>query len=256
MSTARVIYHYGRRIALHYLRPLATAATTEHYGYAPRNFWDGWYHDSDLSDAETIEQGGVDSLAAATHYRALEAALCAACHRYDIDVAGMRVLDVGTGTGHWLDVWDDLGADAVGIDLSEQLVDELDRDDVFRADIREETPFDASSFDLVSGFGVFFHIVRDGPFGDALDEVARLLRPGGWLVFSGELGWLTRSRQFHDRAQDDQPAEVMKRLRSWRVWKDFLADAGFEPVGRVATPDWVDVDTPENDIGVARVRER
>ena len=90
-----------------------------------------------------------------------------------------RALDVGTGTGigaralaeHFPD------AEVVGIDVSPAMLDEARRN-VDRVSFHEgdaaHLPFGDQSFDLVAHSNMI-------PF---FDEVARVLRPGGWTVFA------------------------------------------------------------------------
>ena len=95
---------------------------------------------------------------------------------------GDRVLDVGCGTGVFLRLCADRGADAAGLDAAEGLL-ALARERVPMADIRlgdlEALPFDDDSFDVVTGFTSFF-------FADdmvaALREARRVARPGAPVV--------------------------------------------------------------------------
>jgi ubiquinone/menaquinone biosynthesis C-methylase UbiE len=101
-------------------------------------------------------------------------------------VAGLeptRVLDVGTGTGvaaHALADWFP-SAEVVGVDLSEGMVAQArskgDRASFQVAD-GSQLPFPDASFDLV----VLMNAI---PF---FDELARVLAPGGYAVFSFSRG--------------------------------------------------------------------
>jgi len=72
---------------------------------------------------------------------------------------GQRVLDIGCGTGVFLRLVADRGAKPFGLDASEALL-EIARERVPEADLRagemERLPYDADSFDLVTGFNSFF----------------------------------------------------------------------------------------------------
>lgn len=106
------------------------------------------------------------------------------------DVSSARVLDVGSGTGFYLDRWQRAGAkEVVGLDLTEAAVANLKTRfpdlDVHLGDISHGVgEFSASSFDVVSAFDVLFHIVDDELFASALTNIARLLRPGGVFLWS------------------------------------------------------------------------
>lgn len=106
------------------------------------------------------------------------------------DVTSARVLDVGSGTGFYLDHWQRVGAKQVaGLDLTEAAVANLRQNfpdlDVHLGDISKGTgELSASSFDAISAFDVLFHIVDDELFAAALKTIAELLRPGGIFLWS------------------------------------------------------------------------
>ena len=105
---------------------------------------------------------------------------------------GLRVLEVGAGTGFYVDRWLRLGAEVTGVDLTEVAVERL----------RERFPSarflqanighplapplstELSRYDAVSAFDVLFHIVDDREYAAALANIASLLRPGGWFLWS------------------------------------------------------------------------
>jgi SAM-dependent methyltransferase len=95
---------------------------------------------------------------------------------------GQRVLEVGCGTGVFLRRAADLGAEVVGIDASEALLD-LARERVPEAELRladmEALPFDDDSFDVVAGFNSFFFAVD---IVAALREAGRVAKPGAPVV--------------------------------------------------------------------------
>lgn len=109
---------------------------------------------------------------------------------------GWRVLDVGAGTGFYVDRWLRMGAEVTGLDLTEVAVRELSRcfpaANFVQADIGEplggrplgERLLPPGSFDAVSAFDVLFHIVDDAAYARAFQNIAALLRPGGWLLWS------------------------------------------------------------------------
>jgi SAM-dependent methyltransferase len=96
--------------------------------------------------------------------------------------AGQQVLDVGCGTGAFLRLAVDRGAEAFGIDASQALI-EIARERVPEADLRvgemQALPYGDDSFDLVTGFNSFFFATD---IAAALRETARVARPGAAVV--------------------------------------------------------------------------
>ena len=102
------------------------------------------------------------------------------------DVAGLRVLDAGCGSGILAEALRDKGAVVSGFDLSPIMVDlargRLGEDaDVRIADLGAPLPYPDDAFDLVVS-SLALHYVED--WDAALAEVRRVLRPGGRLTLS------------------------------------------------------------------------
>ncbi len=108
-----------------------------------------------------------------------------------------RVLDVGSGTGFWIDRWGKLGAaEVVGSDLTEVVVERLAASrpglDVRRLDIGaagaiEAAGLEPSSFDYISAIDVLFHLLDGQAYRRAFVNAATLLRPGGMFIFSEDM---------------------------------------------------------------------
>lgn len=102
---------------------------------------------------------------------------------------GARVLEIGSGTGALVDALRRSGADAQGVELRPELIDEARRH--FGAlPIQQVSgtalPFPDASFDVAVSFDVFEHI----PDSDAhLAEVRRVLRPAGAYLLQTPNKW-------------------------------------------------------------------
>ncbi|HEU4541618.1 MAG TPA: methyltransferase domain-containing protein [Jiangellaceae bacterium] len=141
--------------------------------------------------------------------------------------AASRVLDIGSGTGFYIECWRDAGARRiVGCDLTDAAVDRLRRrfpDVEFvranAADVASE--LGPASFDMVSCMDVLFHITDDGQYEEAIDGIAQVIRSGGYFVLSEN--FLHRAEQRGER-QVNRSASAIQAL---------LTGAGFEVVRRV-----------------------
>ena len=141
---------------------------------------------------------------------------------------GARVLDVGSGTGFYVDRWLRLGAQVTGLDLTDVAVEELTRsfpDATFvRADAGgalEDIPLAPASFDAASAFDVLFHIVDDAAYARAFQNIAALLKPGGWFFWSDNF-----LRHPTERVQHQVSRTLSDSTRC-------VTEAGFEVVDRV-----------------------
>jgi SAM-dependent methyltransferase len=95
---------------------------------------------------------------------------------------GWRVLDVGCGVGAFLRLVAERGGEAHGIDASDALIVHA-RTRLPNADLRcgemENLPWEADSFDLVTGFNSFFFANN---MIAALREAGRVAKPGAPIV--------------------------------------------------------------------------
>ncbi len=142
--------------------------------------------------------------------------------------AGAEVLDVGSGTGFYVNRWLRLGARVTGLDLTDVAVAELTRAfpaaRFVRADIGGEmtgAPLARASFDAASAFDVLFHIVDDAQYAGAFHNIASLLRPGGWFFWSDNF-----LRHPVERVAHQASRTLSESLR-------LVEAAGFEVLGRV-----------------------
>jgi SAM-dependent methyltransferase len=144
----------------------------------------------------------------------------------DTRMDGLDVLDIGSGTGFYLDRWRELGVrSVVGTDLAEVAVQALRRShpgtEVHQVDIGGDLgPLSGRTFGIVSAFDVLFHIVEDDRFEAAIKHVRSLLEPGGLFVWSDNFVHQQTVRIPH---QSSRSLDFIERT---------LASSGFEVVER------------------------
>lgn len=142
------------------------------------------------------------------------------------DLGGMAVLDVAGGDGYWAGQARRRGARAVCIDLSRAKMmfgrglanaPELVAADALRL------PFADGAFDRVMSICAIEHF-DDG--GRALDEMARVLRPGGELVLSADA--LTRASRWPQLYRAHAARYHVKRTYSHETLARMLHARGLE----------------------------
>lgn len=160
-------------------------------------------------------------------------------------LAPRRALDVGTGSGRYLDVLAGIGASTVGLDFSLAMLARARRPRLC-GDARQ-LPFRSGRFDLVNA-SLMVGDIADLP-GWAL-EISRVLRPGGHVVYSDfhptwtEFGW---RRTF--RSADGSTHDLGFEPHTIEAHLDALTAGGFG-VDAIREPRLVD----DGDPGVRRFK--
>lgn len=156
-------------------------------------------------------------------YRVRQMVFNAQVRSLKINLNDLRVLDVGSGTGFYLDLWKSLGVkDITGSDIANAAVERLRKLNpnipVAQLDIGEplETQrFRENRFDAVSAMDILFHIVDENAFRQAFLNLSNLLKPGGYFIFSDNFLHGKTSRNEH---QISRPIEEISSI---------LEEAGF-----------------------------
>lgn len=92
------------------------------------------------------------------------------------------VLDVGCGEGRFCRQLRELGYQTVGVDIVEAFIDAArssDPDGEYQIGAVEALPFERGQFDLVISY---LTLLDFNDLDAAMDEMIRVLRPGGWLL--------------------------------------------------------------------------
>jgi SAM-dependent methyltransferase len=254
-----------------------------------RSFFECYYRlsvEGEPSDRMTI--GRVTELESRFHYNATENSILRALARLEPPPPqamsrawtelqrrrNLRLLDVGSGTGHWVDFFRHvlLVQDAVAVEITRQMAEHLRRKyagdpgvTVLEADVVQEDLLEriGDPVDYVSAIGVLFHIVDDARWERAMAHLAAALRRGGLLFVGGEFGARTSDVQFHgqDRFESwrefqtparDGEVRVNKRVRSLARWHALTRALDLEIVDLVRSDREPTITTPENDVLVLR----
>ncbi len=162
---------------------------------------------------------------------------------------GTRVLDVACGSGLAIELARMREAECAGIDASHRLVTvALQRNpggDIHVGDMHD-LPWDDETFDVVTSFrGIW------GTTPQALDEIMRVLRPGGRLsmtvwgnVAKSPGAWMFAPFLWAEDEKIDNQAQMVSLGRPG-VGEAFLSDAGFEPDDRCVVPFCMEYADPE-----------
>jgi SAM-dependent methyltransferase len=116
-----------------------------------------------------------------------------------------RVLDIGSGTGFYLDRWGEIGAKSItASDLTAAATTLLTRRgdvNVVQLDIGDDNIPLHDRFDAISAMDVLFHIVDDERYNRAIQNVASLLNPGGLFVFTDNFLHKSEARTVHQTSR-------------------------------------------------------
>jgi ubiquinone/menaquinone biosynthesis C-methylase UbiE len=136
------------------------------------------------------------------------------------DVAGRRILDVGSGTGRLTAALAERSAEVVGVDPAPRMVTEARAKAIpgamFMVASAESLPFADASFDAATASFTLHHW-RDAEVG--LAELGRVVRPGGHVAIADldlprPVRWaLRRLRSSHAGWSRDELADLLYRGR-------------------------------------------
>jgi SAM-dependent methyltransferase len=182
--------------------------------YDPRDYWS-----QRLSDEFTLR--GVGHLSYSEAYnRWLYRHKARVLGRALAGVApGARALDVGSGVGWVVEQLAGHGLQVDGSDIADVAVERLRQrfpgSRFFRVTVgTEPLPVPDATYDVVTLLDVAYHITDDALWRAAIDDIARVLRPGGRLIVTDFLGETTRQVACHVR------------LRGLPDWRSAAAAAG------------------------------
>lgn len=160
-------------------------------------------------------------------YKVRRRVLLRALRELNVAVSGARILELGFGTGYYLDLWREQSAgQVVGFDITEIAVNAARERfgngataswRFNKADIGSKLDLgDAEGkCDVATAFDVLFHLVEDQNWNGALDNITRALKPGGHAII-------------FDKYQQIENAISHVRRRTLNTYRDALTKRGFE----------------------------
>lgn len=157
-------------------------------GFSPNEYWE-----DRLSGDFSLQGVGYSQLGTQYNkwsYRLRDRVLHRTLVIPHLNLSNVDILDVGSGTGFYIDYWRRSRARSVsGCDLTETSVSRLRAEfpdhHFYQQDIGADLlPELAGKFDVVSAFDILFHIVDEARYEKAFHNLSQMLRPGGLLCFS------------------------------------------------------------------------
>jgi SAM-dependent methyltransferase len=156
--------------------------------FDPRAYWETRH--SERYGPESVGYAGLGIPYNVWMYRVRAHVVAREIRSAHIDLSDCTVLDIGSGTGFYIDLWSRLGAKQVtGCDFAPfavaSLRERFPRHRFFELDVTTTSLSpELGQYDLVSAFDIFYHIVDDAKYARAFCNISSLLRPGGYFVFS------------------------------------------------------------------------
>jgi SAM-dependent methyltransferase len=167
--------------------PIAGKPPSPAAEYDPAAYWS-----KRLADGESLEAVGWQGLGRSFNgwlYRRRAAVFRQVARSYGFDRRPPAVLDLGPGTGFYVDLWSRLGVrELTGIDIAPPAVARLRRRfptyQFLSGDIGRPMALPPHAFDVVTAFDVLFHLTDEAAFDQALSSIVRALRPGGIVLIT------------------------------------------------------------------------
>lgn len=134
------------------------------------------------------------------------------------DAEDERILDAGCGTGVYTEWLLEQGADVVGVDVSEKMLEHANERVGGRAEFRQADlgePFEFAATDAFDGIVSALALGYVKEWRKPFSEFARLLKPGGFLVFS--TGHPLDQFPFEAEDEDANYFEIELRQKEWEV---------------------------------------
>lgn len=192
--------------------------------YEPESYWQ-----KRLS--KDFSLGGVGFLGLGAQYnkwlyKAKIRALSKLLEKRQVNPSGKRILDIGVGTGFYIEYWKQRGANfIVGLDITKKSVSALKirypNYKFIKADISsKELPIEGR-FDIITAFDVLFHIVEEDKFEQAIKNIKGLSHKQTQILVSDSFSKKPWPLGFHENH------------RTMARYKEVLANSGLKPMAVV-----------------------
>jgi len=177
--------------------------------YNSKIFWEERF--SKKLDLTTVGQIGLGYVYNSWLYRARFHAMRRALRKLTLDISQKSLIDVGVGCGAWIPFWQEHNiSKIVGIDVTSASICTLKKkypQFVFiEGDISSQFQItEGDDFDIVTAIDVLFHITDDNGFSNALLNISKLVKDGGWVIMSDSFcsrPWGPFYHEYH-RSYDD-----------------------------------------------------
>lgn len=203
--------------------------------YEYRSYWEDLHRRGGLSGVgQTSLSDQMNSWLYRTRRRNLRR--FARAHHLD----GGRLLEAGVGTGYWVPLWRELGYRVDGCDLVASAAETVQQahpeGSFWQADLSSPDGIGdpagrmpEGGYDVVAAIDVLLHVTDEEKFGQALANLAALVRPGGHLLLGEPALLQTKDRPTYK-------ARKASRIRPLRSYRRPLRALGFRFVdARAAT---------------------
>ena len=160
--------------------------------YKPQEFWD-----QRLSEHFDLRGTGETGLSLAYNracYALRRETLDRALKAASFDPRGKRVLDVGPGSGFWVEYYLGRGAQVTGVDIAPTAVKRLAAKYTEATFIHSDVSEIALTerYDVVNAFDVLYHITDEAKWEVAVRHLAEAVAPGGLLLITDAFSTLPR----------------------------------------------------------------
>jgi ubiquinone/menaquinone biosynthesis C-methylase UbiE len=165
----------------------------------------------------------------------------------DLEKSGDKVLDFGCGSGRLVGFFCGKYKSYVGVDISQKLIDIAKQryhsektNFVKLSNDFSRLPFKDSYFDIVFSIAVFHHFPSREYALDVVDELHRVLKPGGKIVITVWNLWQKQYLKFHNKSKKEWAGAKIPFISGEKVFKryhhpfetkelkKFLEESGFK----------------------------